>query len=145
MDVTVTIHQAWLARPTTCAGSWPYWPASRSRRPRWPRAKPGPSPPPITRHPPPTRRSSYPKAVPGPDPEPAGSGRCLGAPGRRAGPRRADRRETTPRLGVEAGPGHERPADRLRREDHSKIVEWTPQQVAAAYRFARGRLHSTTR
>lgn len=27
---------------------------------------------------------------------------------------------------------------------HSKIVEWTPQQVAAAYRFARGRL-STTR
>ena len=28
---------------------------------------------------------------------------------------------------------------------HSKIVEWTPQQVAAAYRFARGRQHSTTR
>ncbi len=28
---------------------------------------------------------------------------------------------------------------------HSKIVEWTPQQVAAAYRFARGRLQSTTR
>ena len=28
---------------------------------------------------------------------------------------------------------------------HSKIVEWTPQQVAAAYRFARGRLGSTTR
>ena len=27
----------------------------------------------------------------------------------------------------------------------SKIVEWTPQQVAAAYRFARGRLQSTTR
>jgi hypothetical protein len=27
---------------------------------------------------------------------------------------------------------------------HSKIVEWTPQQVAAAYRFARGR-QSTTR
>jgi hypothetical protein len=27
----------------------------------------------------------------------------------------------------------------------SKIVEWTPQQVAAAYRFARGRQHSTTR
>jgi hypothetical protein len=28
---------------------------------------------------------------------------------------------------------------------HSKIVEWTPQQVAAAYKFARGRLQSTTR
>jgi hypothetical protein len=28
---------------------------------------------------------------------------------------------------------------------HAKIVEWTPQQVAAAYRFARGRLGSTTR
>ena len=28
---------------------------------------------------------------------------------------------------------------------HSKIVEWTPQQVAAAYKFARGRLGSTTR
>jgi hypothetical protein len=28
---------------------------------------------------------------------------------------------------------------------HAKIVEWTPQQVAAAHRFARGRLHSTTR
>ena len=28
---------------------------------------------------------------------------------------------------------------------HSKIVEWTPQQVAAAYRFARSRQHSTTR
>jgi hypothetical protein len=28
---------------------------------------------------------------------------------------------------------------------HAKIVEWTPQQVAAAYRFARGRLQSTTR
>ena len=28
---------------------------------------------------------------------------------------------------------------------HTKIVEWTPQQVAAAYRFARGRLGSTTR
>jgi hypothetical protein len=27
----------------------------------------------------------------------------------------------------------------------SKIVEWAPQQVAAAYRFARGRLPSTTR
>ena len=27
----------------------------------------------------------------------------------------------------------------------SKIVEWTPQQVTAAYRFARGRLQSTTR
>lgn len=27
----------------------------------------------------------------------------------------------------------------------SKVVEWTPQQVAAAYRFARGRQHSTTR
>jgi hypothetical protein len=27
----------------------------------------------------------------------------------------------------------------------SKIVEWTPQQVATAYRFARGRLPSTTR
>jgi hypothetical protein len=26
---------------------------------------------------------------------------------------------------------------------HSKIVEWTPQQVAAAYRFARSRLAST--
>jgi hypothetical protein len=28
---------------------------------------------------------------------------------------------------------------------HTKIVEWTPQQVAAAYRFARGRQQSTTR
>jgi hypothetical protein len=28
---------------------------------------------------------------------------------------------------------------------HTKIVEWTPQQVVAAYRFARGRLGSTTR
>ena len=27
----------------------------------------------------------------------------------------------------------------------SKIVGWSPQQVAAAYRFARGRLASTTR
>ena len=27
----------------------------------------------------------------------------------------------------------------------SKIVGWSPQQVAAAYRFARGRLQSTTR
>ena len=27
----------------------------------------------------------------------------------------------------------------------SKIVSWSPQQVAAAYRFARGRLPSTTR
>jgi hypothetical protein len=27
----------------------------------------------------------------------------------------------------------------------SKIVEWTPQQVTAAYRFARRRLQSTTR
>ena len=26
---------------------------------------------------------------------------------------------------------------------HSKIVEWTPQQVAAAYRFARGRQSMT--
>jgi hypothetical protein len=28
---------------------------------------------------------------------------------------------------------------------HSKIVEWSPQQVAEAYRFARGRQPSTTR
>ncbi len=107
--VTVTIHQAWLARPDASGGSWRCWPALRCRRPRWRQAKPGPSPPPITRRPPPDDGGGFlPGSIPGPVPGPAGSGRCLGAPADEP-TRRAGRRERAPRLGVEAGPRHEGP------------------------------------
>ena len=40
MQVTVMIHEAWLARAEDLGASWRYWPAWRSRRPARPRRRP---------------------------------------------------------------------------------------------------------
>ena len=88
------------------------------------------------------------RASPGPAVGPAGSGRCLGA---------ADRDPTdedAPTDGRQLlGWSSKQVPDAKglilsygkKNGLPSKIVGWSPQQVAAAYRFARGRLPSTTR
>ena len=93
-----------------------------------------------------TTDPSHPEyASPGPDP--TGPGRCLGARDQDAGDKDAptDGRQLlgwaskqVPDLkGMLIGYGKKRGL-------HSKIVEWSPQQVAEAYRFVR-RQQSTTR
>ena len=117
---------------------------------------PPPGPPPATIARPPVEPQGYDprvhrgavrpgRASPGPAVEPVGSGRCLEPPAEEPD-------EDTPRdgrqllgwaskqipdlKGVLIGYGKKKGL-------HSKIVEWTPQQVAAAYRFARARSAST--
>ena len=144
MQVTVTIHEAWLARPedlrrvmAILAGLEvpPPGPAATDR----PAVKPqGYDPREDYEEPfyPEGRAPARPRA---------GSGRRLGITG--GGPDEDAPRDGRQLLGwaskqvpdlkgVLIGYGKKKGL-------HSKIVEWTPQQVAAAYRFARARSAST--
>jgi hypothetical protein len=143
MQVTVTIHEAWLARPEDLRRVMALLAGLED-------------PPPGAG---PRQAAPAPVSDPEDDEEPFDpEGR---APGRR-GPDRGDAWEPEDR-GREDSP----PADGRqllgwagkqvpdmkgpiigwgkKKGLHAKIVEWTPQQVAAAYKFARGRLQSTTR
>ena len=147
MQVTVTIHEAWLARPEDL------------RRVMAPAGRPG-SPAALGAGP--RQTAAAPAADPEDDEEPFyPEGRAPARPA--AEPDRGDAWEPPTDA---AGRGRP-PADGRqllgwaskqipdlkgliigygkKKGLRSKIVEWTPQQVAAAYRFARGRLQSTTR
>ena len=145
MQVTVQIHEAWLARPEDLRRVMALLAGLEVPPPS------GAGPRQTARPRPPTPRTwrsrSTRKSMPRPGRRPAGPGRRLGAADRRAGRGRADGRPAVAGLGVEADPGHEGVLIGFGKKKglRSKIVEWTPQQVAAAYRFARGRLQSTTR
>jgi hypothetical protein len=145
MQVTVQIHEAWLARPEDLRRIMAFLAGLEI--------------------PPPGAGPRQTAAAPAPDPEddeelfyPEDR-----APGRRSRyPGNDDRAQAS-----DDEPDHDAPTDGRqllgwaskqvpdlkgmligygkKKGLHTKIVEWTPQQVAAAYRFARGRLQSTTR
>ena len=125
MQVSVTIHQAWLARPDDLRRLMALLAGLEIPPP--PMAAGEARPVPAAHHPSPAtheEEDSCPEGhAPARTPSRPDRGDALGAPGRRAGPRRADRREAVPRLGVEAGPGHERPADRLREEEGAALED----------------------
>ncbi len=141
MEVTVTIHEAWLARPedlrkvmALLAGLEGPPPGAGPRQ-----ATPAPTPDPEDDEEPyperraparrePDRGDAWEPEARGEDDSPPADGRqLLGWASKQV-----------PDLkGMLIGYGKKKGL-------HTKIVEWTPQQVAAAYRFARGR-QSTTR
>ena len=143
MEVTVTIHEAWLARPedlrrvmALLAGLEAPPPSGAGPRQTAPAAAPDlddeeePSYPerraPARREP--DRGDAWEPPDDEPDDDAPTDGRqLLGWAGKQAKDMK----------GVLIGYGKKKGL-------HSKIVEWTPQQVAAAYRYARGR-QSTTR
>jgi hypothetical protein len=147
MEFTVQIHEAWLARPEdlrrvmVLLAGLEIPPPSASAGPRQVPAAPAHDPAddeessyPEGRSP--ARRSRYPgdddrvqASDDGPDQDAPTDGRqLLGWAGK----------QVPDMKGPIIGWGKKKGL-------HSKIVEWTPQQVAAAYRFAQGRLQSTTR
>jgi hypothetical protein len=144
MQVTVTIHEAWLARPEDLRKVMALL-AGLEEPP------PGAGP-----------RQAAPAAAPDPEDDEELSYPEDRAPGRRSRyPGNDDRAQAS-----DDEPDHDAPTDGRqllgwaskqvpdlkgmligygkKKGLHTKIVEWTPQQVAAAYRFARGR-QSTTR
>jgi hypothetical protein len=144
MEVTVTIHEAWLARPedlrrvlallTGLEGPPPSGAGPRQ-------AAPAPDPEddeesfgPEGRAP--ARPSSRSDRGDAWEPETRGEGDSPPADGRQLLGWAA--KQVPDMKGMLIGYGKKKGL-------HTKIVEWTPQQVAAAYRFARGRLQSTTR
>ena len=111
MQVTVTIHEAWLARPEDLRrvmallagleipppGAGFGLGAARLRPSR-------------------VHRGAVPPGTARPGPARSGSGRCLGAAGGGAGRGRAEGREAAPGLGLEAGARPQGDPDRLRQE-----------------------------
>ena len=147
MEISVTIHEAWLARPEDLRKVMALLAALEGPPPQrvagdgWRVERVEARPPVRFRHPPPvTRRPRWPgRAAParkGPDrgdawePEahaeeacpPADGGRLLGWASK----------QVPDMKGMLIGYGKKKGL-------HTKIVEWSPQQVAAAYRFTRAR------
>ena len=138
MEVTVTIHEAWLARPddlrkvmALLAGL--EGPPPSGAGPRQATSAPAPDPDDDDEEPYPERRAPArkepdrgdawePEARAEEDSPPADGRQLLGWASKQV-----------PDLkGMLIGYGKKKGL-------HTKIVEWTPQQVAAAYRFARAR------
>ena len=140
MEVTVTIHEAWLARPEDLRRVMALLAGLEGPPPGAGPRQPTPAPDPDDdEEPSPERRAPArrepdrgdawePPAAEPDDDAPTDGRQLLGWAGKQAKDMK----------GVLIGYGKKQGLP-------SKIVEWTPQQVAAAYRFARGRLGSTTR